>query len=108
MTDQEFPLVIDGEQTLIGSAGELVAALNVLQGHHDREALEQLRPHLSKILAGPSGLFATLKVINSEDQVYLFKALGADLIRTMKTPEALRDILAVLADDFIIKWLSGF
>jgi hypothetical protein len=93
-----YPISIDGESTDIGTAAELVAALDVLQGQHDRLVLEQLRPHLAAIIAGPQGLLATLKVLSADDQIYLIDALGSALPALVKDALALRDILATLAE----------
>ncbi len=93
-----YPITIDSEATDIGTAAELVTALDVLQGQHDRLVLEQLRPHLAAILAGPQGLLATLRVLSSDDQTYLIDALGSALPGIVKDARALRDILATLAE----------
>jgi hypothetical protein len=98
MAIPRYPITIDGESTDIGAAAELVAALDVLQGHHDRLVLEQLRPHLAAILAGPQGFLATLRVLSAEDQTYLIDALGPALPAIVKDARALRDILASLAE----------
>ena len=98
MTVTRYPIEIEGETALIGTAGELVAALDVLQGQHDRVVLEQLSPHLADILGGPKGLYATLKVLASEDQLFLVEAIGSQLVGVVQTASALRDILATLAE----------
>jgi hypothetical protein len=60
--------------------------------------LEQLTPHLADILSGPKGLYATLKILEPEDQLYLIQALGPQLGNVIQTASALRDILATLAE----------
>ena len=93
-----YPISIDGETADVATAGELVTALDVLQGHYDRAVLEQLRPHLAKVIGGPQGLYATLKVLSAEDQLYLIEALGPRLVGVVQRAGALRDILATLAE----------
>ena len=104
MTVTRYPVEIEGETALIGTAGELVAALDVLQGQHDRAVLEQLTPHLADILSGPKGLYATLKILEPEDQLYLIQALGPQLGNVIQTASALRDILATLAESGVPSW----
>jgi hypothetical protein len=98
MTVKRYPIDIEGESALIGTAGELVAALDVLQGNHDRAVLEQLHSHLADVLGGPRGLYATLRVLTAEDQLYLVESLGPQLVDVVQTASALRDILATLAE----------
>jgi hypothetical protein len=97
MTDP-YSITIDGETTSIGTAAELVVALNVLQGQHDRAVLEQLYSHLAEIIGGPQGLYITLNVLVPDDQLYLIDALGPRLAGAVQRAGALRDILATLAD----------
>ncbi len=96
MEMMRYPIAIDGETADVGTAGELVAALDVLQGHHDRAVLEQLRPHLAEVIGGLQGLYAPLKVLAAEDRLYLIEALGPRLVDVMQRARALRDILATL------------
>lgn len=98
METDRYPITIEGETALIGTAGELVVALDVLQGQHDRAVLEQLRPHLAEIIGSPQGLYAVLKVLAAEDQIYLVDALGPCLVDVVQKASALRDILATLAE----------
>lgn len=105
MKVQEFPLVIHGERVLIANAGELAAALDVLQGQYDREALEQLKPHLVEILRGPDGLAMVLKNLIPEHQIFLFQALGRDLVNVVGTPESLSRILSMLSEHYVEKAL---
>jgi hypothetical protein len=93
-----YPITIDGETATIGTAGELVVALDVLQGQYDRAVLEQLRPHLAEIVGGPAGLYAVLRILVPEDQEYLLQALGPSLEGVVQRAGALRDILATLAE----------
>jgi hypothetical protein len=93
-----YPITVDGETATIGSAAELVVALDVLQGQYDRTVLEQLRPRLAEIVAGPAGLYAVLRVLAPDDQLYLLDALGPRLGSVVQRAGALRDILATLAD----------
>ena len=90
MTVAQYPITIEGETASIGTAGELVVALDVLQGQHDRAVLEQLAPHLSEIIADASGLYWTLKELSVEDQLYLFDALGPRLVDVIGRAGALR------------------
>ncbi|MFL7792321.1 MAG: hypothetical protein AB8I69_09295 [Anaerolineae bacterium] len=98
MATTRYPITVEGETADIGTAGELVAALDVLQGNYDRAVLEQLRPYLAKVIGGPQGLHATLKVLAAEDQLYLIEALGPRLVDVIQRAGALRDILATLAE----------
>jgi hypothetical protein len=98
MVATRFPITIDGETADIGTAGELMVALDVLQGQHDRAVLEQLRPYLAEVIDGPQGLHAVLKVLEPEDQMYLVGALGSRLVDVVQRANALRDILATLAE----------
>jgi hypothetical protein len=98
MVTTRYPITIDGEAANIGTAGELMVALDVLQGHHDRAVLEQLGPHLADVIGDPRDLHAILRVLGSEDQVYLIEALGSQLVEVVQRAGALRDILATLAE----------
>jgi hypothetical protein len=96
---KRYPITIDQETVPIGTAAELSVALDVLQGQHDREVLTQLRPHLAQIIPQAKDLFAVMKSLSAEDQVYLIQALGADLAGIMQDAAHLRDLLATLADE---------
>lgn len=96
-----YNITIEGETAPIGTAGELVVALDMLQGQYDRVVLEQLAPHLAEIIADASGLHATLKPLSVEDQGFLFEALGARLVDVIGRAGALRDLLATLAHDVV-------
>lgn len=98
MSTTAYAITIDDETIDISTAAELVVALDVLQGQHDRAVLEQLRPHLAEVIAGPRGLYTTLKVLIPDDQKYVIHALGADLVNVVQEAGALRDILAMLAE----------
>jgi hypothetical protein len=67
MATTSHSITIDGETTSIATARELMVALDVLQGQHDREVLEQLSPHLADIVADGAGLYAVLKVLSPAD-----------------------------------------
>jgi hypothetical protein len=95
----QYSITIEGETASIGTAAELVVALDVLQGQHDRAVLQQLQPHLAEIIGGPEGLYSTLKVLETDDQLYLVDALGPGLAGVVQRAGALRDILATLAED---------
>jgi hypothetical protein len=98
MSVARYSITIDNESADIGTSGELVVALDVLQGQHDRAVLEQLRPHLADIVGGPGGLYAVLRVLTPDDQVYLLEAIGPRLATIVQNAAALRDILATLAE----------
>ncbi len=98
MTIPRYPITLSGEITDVGTAAELVVALDVLQGQHDRLVLEQLRQHLAAVIGGPQGLFAVLRVLSADDQIYLIDSLGADLPRLVQRSATLRDMLATLAE----------
>ena len=97
ITIARHPVTFDGETAQIGTAGELAIALDVLQGNHDREVLEQLRPHLADIVAGPQGLFAVLRSLSRDDQIFLLDAIGPRLADVVQEPRYLRDIFATMA-----------
>ncbi len=98
MPISRYPITIDGETATIGTAAELVVALDVLQGNYDRAVLEQLRPYLTKIVGGPAGLYAVLRVLAPDDQLYLIEAVGTDMLGVIQRAGALRDILATMAE----------
>jgi hypothetical protein len=97
-TAARYPISVESEDADVGTAAELVVALDVLQGQHDHLVLQQLRPHLAEILGGPKGLHAVLRVLAPDDQLYLVDALGPDLRRVVRDALSLRDLLAALAD----------
>ncbi len=92
-----WEIAIEGETTRIATAAELVVALDVLQGDHDREVLAQLQAALSQIVSTPQGLHAVLRVLSPDDKLFLIRALGAELADIVNNAGALRDILAHLA-----------
>ena len=94
-----WEVAIEGERARIGTAAEVVVALDVLQGHHDREVLEQLRGHLPEIIGGPRGLQDVLRVLEPDDKLYLIDALGEELAGLVRDARSLRDILAMLAEE---------
>jgi hypothetical protein len=94
---KRFPVTIDGETTMIGTANELAIVLDVLHGQHDRVVLEQLQPHLADIIATPVGLVATMKSLEPADQLFLIEALGSRLARILQKSTYLADLLAALA-----------
>ncbi len=98
MIKTRYPITIEGEMTDIGTAAELVVALNVLQGHHDRQVLEQLKDHITEILLTPEDLYNVLTVLIPEDQVFLIEIIGSNLVHVLKKASWMRDILATLAD----------
>jgi hypothetical protein len=98
MSGARYPITVEGDTALIGSAAELVVALDVLQGHHDTMVLRQLSPHLPEVLAGPEGLYAALRALSPDDQLVLIDALGPRLVDVVQSAPALRDILATLAE----------
>lgn len=107
MATTRYPITIEGETALIGTAAELVLALDVLQGQHDRTVLQQLRSHLAEIIGGPQGLYATLRVLAPEDKLYLIDALGPHLTGLVQKASTLRDILATLAETEVEERLLG-
>ncbi|MBD3293193.1 MAG: hypothetical protein GF393_09730, partial [Armatimonadia bacterium] len=90
-------IAIDGDTAEIATAAELVVALDVLQGHHDREVLTQLRPHLAEIVTDAHGLHDTLEVLSTEDSVLLIDSIGSAMSDTVGRAGALRDLLASIA-----------
>ena len=101
MATNRYSITAEGETAAIGTAAELVVALDVLQGHHDRMVLQQLHPHLAEIVDGPQGMYAVLKVLAPDDQIYLIDALGSRLVDVVQRSGALRDILATLAESTV-------
>jgi hypothetical protein len=92
-----FPITIDGETSEIGTANELAIVLDVLQGQHDRQVLEQLRPHLAAIVATPQGLITTVKSLEPANQIFLVEALGDRLSQALRRSTYLAELLAALA-----------
>jgi hypothetical protein len=92
-----FPVMLDGQTVQIGTTGELVVALDVLQGQHDRAPLEQLREHLPQIIRSGRELLTVMKSLSADDQIFLLEALGEHLAGIPKVAERLRDLLAMLA-----------
>ena len=97
----EHTITIEGESATIGTAEELVVALDVLEGQHDRAVLDQLRPHLPALVDGPRRLQALLRVLAPDDQVFLLESLGPALVDAVGHAPALRDILAMLAEEAV-------
>jgi hypothetical protein len=93
-----YPITIDGETALIGTAYELAIALDVLQGQYDHQALVQLAPHLAQIVKNASGLMTVMRSLGPEDQVFLLQALGPDLADVLQSARHLRDLLATMSD----------
>lgn len=101
MVKNRFSIKIENKTTEIGTAAELTVALDVLQGHNDRMVLEQLHPHLSKIVRTPQDLYALLKVLTLDDKIYLIDALGSKIVNIIGDARHLRDILATLSESDI-------
>ena len=91
-------ITIDGDSAQIATAAELVVALDVLQGHHDRQVLEQLRPHLHEIVTDARGLHDTLKVLSPDDSLLLIDAIGPAMASVVGSASALSDLLASIAE----------
>ena len=91
------PVVIDEETVLVGTANELMVALDVLQGRHDREALEQLRPHLADVIANAEGFLSVIKSLSPADQSFLNECIGARLAGILENAAHLRELLAAMA-----------
>ncbi|NVM01199.1 MAG: hypothetical protein HWN67_02610 [Candidatus Helarchaeota archaeon] len=98
MVIKRYQIKIDKETADIGTAGELMVALDVLQGHRDRMVLEQLHSHLAKIISGPEDLYKVIRSLNPDDQVYLIEGLSSNLVKTVQSAGNLRDIFATLSD----------
>ncbi|MCE5237488.1 hypothetical protein LLH23_03245 [bacterium] len=95
----EYRITIEGETATVANAEELVVALDVLQGDHDRAVLEQLRPHLPALVRGPRHLQRLLKVLQPEDQLFLLACVGPVLPEALEDGPALRDLLVILAEE---------
>lgn len=93
-----FPVTIEQETVLIGTAAELCIALDVLHGQYDRAVLSQLRPHLGQVIARAKDFLLVSKSLSTEDQRYLIEALGPRLPAILEHAAYLRDILASLSD----------
>ena len=96
-TVPRYPITIDGYTVGIGTANELSATLDVLQGQYDRVVLQQLSLHLADIIANPAGLMATLRSLVHADQVFLIKAIGKRLPEVVHSARYLSDIFAMLS-----------
>jgi hypothetical protein len=97
-TINRYPITIEGESAMVGTANELAIALDVLQGQYDHEALVQLRPHLAEIVRNAAGLMTVTRSLGADDLIFLFQALGLDLVDVMQSAGHLRDLLATLSD----------
>ncbi|MHB0857883.1 MAG: hypothetical protein ACYC5M_09965 [Anaerolineae bacterium] len=93
-----YPLTIDGDTWEVGTAAELAVALDVLQGRHDRDVLEQLAPHLPAIVVAPGDLMALFRGLAPPDRVFLIESLSSHLADILGSAGALRDLLATLAE----------
>ncbi len=96
-----YPITIDGETVHVGTAGELVIALDVLQGQHDRMVLQQLASHLAEVIGGPVGLMSSLRSLSPADQIFLIDSLGPRLGELLPAARHLRDLMAVLAESTV-------
>jgi hypothetical protein len=94
-----FPITIDQETVLIGSAAELAVALDVLQGQFDRVVLSQLQPHLPRIILQANQLLTVMKSLSADDQIFLIQSLQGNLAGIMQDAAHLRDLLASLAEE---------
>ncbi len=92
-----YPITIEGETALIGTANELALALDVLQGQHDRAVLEQLSPHLAEIIGGPAELMTVLRSLAWPDQICLVESVGPKLAGVIRHARYLRDLFAILS-----------
>ena len=106
-----YPVTIEGVSAQIGTANELAIALDVLQGHYDRETLAQLRPHLAAIIANATGFMTVMRSLSVEDQIYLIEAIGSDLAGVIQKATRLRDQLATMAyvevEEVLLKTLGA-
>ena len=96
-----YPVTIEGETAVIGTANELAIALDVLYGQHDRAILEQLCPHLAEIVGNAAGLTNVLRVLEPADQIVLIQAIGDQLPAVLHHARFLRDLFAILADETV-------
>jgi len=94
----DYPITIEGATATLGSAEELVVALDVLHGHNDREVLAQLQPHLPALVTGPRQLLALVRVLEPEEQQFLVEVMGPHLAGAIQHARGLRDLFATLAD----------
>ena len=92
-----FEIRIGDESACIETADELVAVLDVLQGHHDKEVLQQLSPDLHSIIRNSRELLKIVAVLPNEDQIFLFKILGDHLSGIIGNGAGLRDLLAYIS-----------
>ena len=95
---ERFPITIGNETAAIGTASELTVALDVLQGDYDHAVLEQLAPHLARIIGDGRGLLAVLRILAPADQLHIIGLMGSELPAVIHNAQILRDILAMLAD----------
>ncbi len=95
------PILIEGDNALIGKANELSIALDVLQGQYDRETLIQLQPHLAEIIGHANGLITVLRSLSIDDRNFLIQSIGSGLVDVIQNAGCLRDILAILSDQSV-------
>ena len=96
-----FEIHIDNESATIETTDELVAILDVLQGQHDREVLQQLAPDLHRIITNSKSLYKIVSVIQADDQIFLFKLLSNHLIDIIGKGSSLRDLLAFISEEAV-------
>lgn len=97
MKKERFDITIGDETAAVATAAELVVALDVLQGRHDREVLSQLGPRLPEIIRDSRGLYAVLKALAPEDLIFFVELLGPRVGGLLDRAAGLRDILAMLS-----------
>jgi hypothetical protein len=91
-------ITLDGETAFVGNASELMVALDVLHGEHDRLILDQLGFGLAEIIDSSQGLYSILRVLAPPDQLLLLDFAAPALPDIIRKPGPLRDILAMLAE----------
>jgi len=94
-----YEIKIGHDSARMETADELVAILDVLQGQHDREVLQQLEADLHLIIRNSKELFKVVSVLHYENPIYLFRGLGMHLAEVMRKGSGLRDLLAFVSED---------
>ena len=94
-----FEIKIGHDSALVESADELVAILDVLQGQHDREVLQQLEKDLHLLIRNSKELYKVVSILHFEDQIYLFRILEGQLAEIIGKGSGLRDLLAFISED---------
>lgn len=102
---------IEGLNTDVGSAAELVVVLDVLSGQNDRLVIEQLGADLPGILSDGNGLYQVLKSLAPEESLFFLETLGEKTGALFSTARELTEMLAFMSvpetETLMLKLIGG-